>query len=142
MYAINKAGGIVNVLHPLTPPKALRENLEGKNCKILFYFDNFCKKAQNELSNWQGKVIVCSASDYLKGIEFFGMSVRDIFHPSRYLPSKQFILYRKTIKNNKLKANFPETKIRVDAGCCAGVTPESHRAALATMKMCQIDVIE
>lgn len=110
MYAINKAGGIVNVLHPLTPPKALRENLEGKNCKILFYFDNFCKKAQNELSNWQGKVIVCSASDYLKGIEFFGMSVRDIFHPSRYLPSKQFILYRKTIKNNKLKANFPEIK--------------------------------
>lgn len=39
-----------------------------------------------------------------------------------------------------LKANFPEAKISVDSTCCAGVTAESHNAALATMKMCQIDV--
>jgi nicotinamidase-related amidase len=40
-----------------------------------------------------------------------------------------------------LKAYFPEVKITVDASCCAGVTPESHNAALTTMKMCQIDII-
>ncbi len=40
-----------------------------------------------------------------------------------------------------LKANFIETKVSVDASCCAGVTPESHNAALTTMKMCQINVI-
>ncbi len=40
-----------------------------------------------------------------------------------------------------LKALFPEIKITVDAGCCAGVTPESHEAALLTMKMCQVEVI-
>jgi len=40
-----------------------------------------------------------------------------------------------------LKAHFPEMPIAVDASCCAGVTPETHRAALTTMKMCQIDVI-
>lgn len=39
-----------------------------------------------------------------------------------------------------LKANYPEIDIAVDASCCAGVTPESHMAALKTMKMCQIDV--
>lgn len=39
-----------------------------------------------------------------------------------------------------LKATFPEAAISVDASCCAGVTPETHRAALETMKMCQIDV--
>lgn len=39
-----------------------------------------------------------------------------------------------------LKANLLETKISVDASCCAGVTPESHNAALTTMKMCQIHV--
>ena len=37
-----------------------------------------------------------------------------------------------------LKANFPEAEICVDPECCAGVTPESHNAALTTMKMCQI----
>lgn len=39
-----------------------------------------------------------------------------------------------------LKAKMPEIKIAVDASCCAGVTPESHKAALETMKMCQIQV--
>lgn len=40
-----------------------------------------------------------------------------------------------------LKALMPEINISVDSKCCAGVTPESHRAALETMKMCQIEVI-
>ncbi len=40
-----------------------------------------------------------------------------------------------------LKAQLPETKIVVDAKCCAGVTEESHDAALLTMKMCQVNVI-
>ena len=39
-----------------------------------------------------------------------------------------------------LKAFLPETPIRVIADCCAGVTPESHRAALDTMRMCQIQI--
>ena len=39
-----------------------------------------------------------------------------------------------------LKANFYEQTVCVDAACCAGVTPETHRAALATMRMCQIEV--
>ena len=40
-----------------------------------------------------------------------------------------------------LKAKLPEAKISVDASCCAGVTPESHEAALKTMAMCQIKVL-
>lgn len=40
-----------------------------------------------------------------------------------------------------LKAFFLETPVMVDASCCAGVTPESHKNALEAMKMCQITVI-
>ncbi len=40
-----------------------------------------------------------------------------------------------------IKAVFPNANVTVDSNCCAGVTPESHAAALTTMKMCQIDVI-
>ena len=39
-----------------------------------------------------------------------------------------------------LKAHYPEVSISVDASCCAGVTPDTHRAALTTMGMCQIEV--
>lgn len=41
-----------------------------------------------------------------------------------------------------LKAHYPEVDIKVDASCCAGVTPATHDAALLTMKMCQIEVVE
>lgn len=40
-----------------------------------------------------------------------------------------------------LKAQFPEARIIVDASCCAGVTPEKHKAALEVMKSCQIEVV-
>lgn len=40
-----------------------------------------------------------------------------------------------------LKALYPEINITVDASCCAGVTPESHQAALTTMKSCQINIV-
>ncbi|MCL2509867.1 MAG: cysteine hydrolase, partial [Methanomassiliicoccaceae archaeon] len=39
-----------------------------------------------------------------------------------------------------LKARVPEMEVAVDATCCAGATPESHKAALLTMKMCQVNV--
>ena len=39
-----------------------------------------------------------------------------------------------------IKAVNPEVEISVDAKCCAGVTPESHRTALNAMKACQISV--
>lgn len=39
-----------------------------------------------------------------------------------------------------IKAFLPEAKLIVDASCCAGVTPESHKNALEAMKMCQIEI--
>ena len=39
-----------------------------------------------------------------------------------------------------LKAYYPEATVKVDAGCCAGVTKEAHAAALQTMKSCQVEV--
>ena len=38
------------------------------------------------------------------------------------------------------KAFYPEKHIRVDAACCAGVTPESHANALSAMRMCQVEI--
>ena len=39
------------------------------------------------------------------------------------------------------KAFFPEIPLVVDALGCAGVTPQSHKNALAAMRMCQVNVI-
>ena len=39
-----------------------------------------------------------------------------------------------------IKAFLPEVPMKVAADCCAGVTVESHQAALKTMSMCQVEV--
>ena len=41
-----------------------------------------------------------------------------------------------------LKAALPEVPVVLDASCCAGVTPESHRRALEAMRACQVLVEE
>ncbi len=40
-----------------------------------------------------------------------------------------------------LKAFAPEMRVRVKASACAGVTPESHEAAIAAMRACQVDIV-
>jgi len=40
-----------------------------------------------------------------------------------------------------LKAMLPETPLVVDASACAGVSPDKHEAALATLQSCQVEVI-
>lgn len=39
------------------------------------------------------------------------------------------------------KTYLPDANIAVKADCCAGITPETHEAALKVMQMCQIDII-
>ncbi len=40
-----------------------------------------------------------------------------------------------------LKATFPNATVKVCEKACAGVTPQTHNSAIATMKMCQVEII-
>lgn len=48
------------------------------------------------------------------------------------------------VVSNALMARqaLPNTRIVIDANCCAGTTVEKHLAALEVMKSCQIEVME
>lgn len=39
-----------------------------------------------------------------------------------------------------IKAHLPQVPMYVDPACCAGVTPQTHEAALLTMRSCQIQM--
>ena len=39
-----------------------------------------------------------------------------------------------------IKKTIPDIGISINADCCAGVTPQSHKEALNVMQMCQIDI--
>ena len=40
-----------------------------------------------------------------------------------------------------IKAFYHEMPLSLDPGCCAGVTPEKHAAAIETMRSCQIRIL-
>ena len=68
--------------------------------------------------------------DYLKGVDFDEVELIGLCTDICVVSNALLI-----------KAAFPEKEVSVDSSCCAGVTPDTHNAALTTMKMCQINVI-
>lgn len=40
-----------------------------------------------------------------------------------------------------IKAFCPEAEVCVRAGCCAGVTPQSHQTSLDAMRACQVKIL-
>lgn len=69
--------------------------------------------------------LLINLKDCIDEVEFVGLDT-DVCVVSNALMARQ---------------TLPNIKITVDASCCAGVTPEKHKAALEVMKSCQINVI-
>lgn len=117
-YLSTQEGKYLPVIHCIagTEGHSIEKSLDTSNCKI------FDKKTFGSLDF--AKMLAENEQNY-EEIELCGLC-SDICVVSNALI---------------LKAKFPETKVTVDALCCAGVTEESHKAALLTMKMCQVDVV-
>ena len=80
---------------------------------------------KNTFGSYVLQDLLTEYKDAIEEIEFIGLCT-DICVVSNVLMARQ---------------TLPNTKIVVDASCCAGVTPEKHKAALEVMKSCQIEVI-
>lgn len=64
-YALNKLGMIGNFVHPLTPPDALKKNLDFTKSKGIFILDRASGFYGDILKNTHS--IICSTSDYTSG---------------------------------------------------------------------------
>jgi len=70
------------------------------------------------------KLLSMNAVDPIESITFVGLCT-DICVISNVMIAKAFL---------------PEVPVIVDAACCAGVSPETHKNALEAMKVCQVKV--
>ncbi|MBQ2848770.1 MAG: acyl--CoA ligase [Clostridia bacterium] len=64
-YALNKIGVIANIVHPLTSPEGLKENIETTKSKAIFILDILAAKYAGVLNANGFPCIVCSNSDYI-----------------------------------------------------------------------------
>lgn len=121
------------------------ETLEGKklpieHCKYHTNGWEICDEIENLIKNDK---YVFDKTTF--GYDKFGMYLRDLGKKDCNYKSIEVVGLDSdicVISNCLiLRALFPNTKITVDAKCCAGTTPEKHKAALDVMESCQIDVI-
>lgn len=74
-YGANKVGIAVNLIHPLVPSEALADMVREQNSKVLFLFDLFYDKHKDVIKELNIPCVLCSASDYLYGIERLGYNI-------------------------------------------------------------------
>jgi len=75
-------------------------------------------------SELPSKLVAMNEVDPIESITFVGLCT-DICVISNVMVTKAFL---------------PEVPVIVDAACCAGVSPETHKNALEAMKVCQVKV--
>ncbi len=76
-YAINRAGAIANIVHPLIPSDKLSEMVDEMKPKAIILFDEFYGKYADWIEKSDNNVVLCSAGDYLPKIFkfFYGLHV-------------------------------------------------------------------
>ena len=142
-----------------THSKNYLETQEGKNLPVEHCIEGTTgwsiNKQISSYADYGSKFLSYSTHDIRKGRVLkptFGSlelanTIRGLVNDNPYIEIDEIILMGVCtdicVVSNALllKAYCPETLITVDASCCAGVTPETHAAALTTMKSCQINVI-
>ena len=65
-YAINKIGGICNMVHPYTPKEGMQQYYTESNCKLAFLFDKRVYKELKEYKAFEGNIVICDAQTYFK----------------------------------------------------------------------------
>lgn len=64
-YALNKIGVIANIVHPLTSPEVLKENIETTKSKACFLLDILAPNYAKMLNETGIPCVLCSNSDYV-----------------------------------------------------------------------------
>lgn len=130
------------------------ETLEGKMLPVKHCIENtdgwcICKEISSEVDNTDGSMYFSTENIIHSRIykNTFGSDVLEDFlvQNADFIDELEFcgVCTDICVVSNVLMARqkLPNTRIVVDASCCAGVTPEKHKAALEVMKSCQIEVI-
>ena len=65
-YAINKIGGVCNMVHPYTPKEGMQKYYDEAKCKLAFLFDARVHKELKEYKTFDGNIVICDAQTFFK----------------------------------------------------------------------------
>ncbi len=63
-YAVNKIGGICNMIHPYTPAEGIQKYFDESNSKVAFLFDRQVLKELKAYKSFRGDIVICEPHTY------------------------------------------------------------------------------
>ena len=107
-YAVNKIGGICNMVHPYTPEERLQKYYNESNCKVAFLFDRRVNKELKAYKTFEGNIIICEPQTHFAAIK--SRWIYDLFNaPIRNAlkTNSKFSFYHDFKENNEEAVEIP-----------------------------------
>lgn len=103
LYAINKIGAIVNMVHPNSPCSVMQQYYNDADCKLAFLFDQKVYKELIEYRKFVGHIVVCQAESFLPHYQKRAYKIRNSWASKMLRREKKFFFYD-DLKRIKLEA--------------------------------------
>lgn len=111
LYALNKIGGIANMLHPLSAEEEIKQSIDSTKSRYLIHLDSFYDKIENVIRKTKiEKVIFVSAADSLNLFKRTAYNISQIGKYKKYPKDELFISWRKFMKLSRFKKMERYTK--------------------------------
>jgi long-chain acyl-CoA synthetase len=115
-YAVNRAGGICNMVHPLTPAEEMAHYIRTTRSDYLIILDAMLPKHSEMLEQSRiSKTIVCSITDYLSKVMSFGFYLTKGRKIPTVKAANKLMLWKDFLKTETADLPTPA----VDALACA-----------------------
>lgn len=110
LYAINKIGAVVDMVHPNSPCEVMQSYYDEADCKLAFLFDQKVYKELIDYKKFKGHVVICSAESFLS----FGLKrayrFKNSWTTKMLRSSKKFLFYDDLKKLEQLAVDCPPQK--------------------------------
>ena len=110
-YAFNKIGVIVNFVHPLLPPEALKEAIEEAQPKMIMVLDILVKNHADVINQSGLPCLVCHSSDYGSIVKSNGTKLGELAVKKMFPPINNREEYSAAVKR------FARANVKPDCDC-------------------------
>ena len=108
-YAVNKIGGICNMVHPYTPKEGIQKYYNESGCKVAFLLDIRVYKELKQYKTFDGNIVICDVHTYfhkyLKWLYDFGNTAMR----NTLKRNTKFMFYREFKANDNVSVEIPLT---------------------------------
>ena len=108
-YAVNKIGGICNMVHPYNPKETIQKYYDESHCKVAFLFDGRVIRELKQYKAFEGNIVICDMQAYLLKYQKWWMDLATHAMNKTLRRNTKFTFYRDFKYNENGSVEVPLT---------------------------------